>query len=491
MRNLLAALAAAGLTVSALGQPPVEPKDGKVVYRVTLHPTAPPTPLSSAHLLPEAAESIPGNRVQMFLRSFMEQDNLYAKAEVDKRQKWNEMPLNELPKELKGYAGKLVDRDLYDAARMTTSDWQLWYIVRRDGYGTLLPDHQKMRALADVLKSRVRGEVAAGDATAALHALKVHFALGKTLETSPSLIGHLVGVAITTIACNSLEELVQIDGCPNLFWSLTDLPSPFLDMRPAVQGERVTSKAHFDRLVTASGPISDDELSLQMKNLYILTALNREGPQTENPNLEETYKKWAADPARVEKVRASLLALGFKPALPADLAKEFGVIDRRPAKPVTPADIVKSLTPLQVVMTGDILQYEVYRDELFKAASLPLPKAVAFIHEAKRAGDEQKDERLLARFLAPDLLRIKIAQARLEQRLAYLRVIEAIRLYAHRNGGALPASLDAMKLPLPVDPVTDKPFEYSVKDGVATLHGENPNPGDPRLNRYYEITIRK
>src|SRR5262249_23098910 len=148
---------------------------------ISLKLSAPPTPLSAGYLLPEAAESIPGNRVQMFLRSFMEQDNLYSKAEADKRQKWNETPLSELPKDLKGYAGKLIDRDLYDAARMTSADWQLWYIVRRDGHGTLLPDLQKMRALADVLKSRVRGEVAAGDSKAALHALKVHFALGKTL----------------------------------------------------------------------------------------------------------------------------------------------------------------------------------------------------------------------------------------------------------------------------------------------------------------------
>jgi hypothetical protein len=83
------------------------------------------------------------------------------------------------------------------------------------------------------------------------------------------------------------------------------------------------------------------------------------------------------------------------------------------------------------------------------------------------------------------------AQVRLEQRFAYLRVIEAIRLYAFQNGGALPTSLDARKLPLPADPVTGKPFDYSVKDGVATLHGASSNPDDPRQNRYYEITIRK
>jgi hypothetical protein len=76
--------------------------------------------------------------------------------------------------------------------------------------------------------------------------------------------------------------------------------------------------------------------------------------------------------------------------------------------------------------------------------------------------------------------------------VAYLRVIEAVRLYAHDHGGRFPASLDDVKLPLPPDPVTGKPFSYSVRDGgVAVLRGGNPTPGNDRGNRVYEITIRK
>jgi hypothetical protein len=491
MRSVFAALAAVCLTVPVPAQPPVEPKDGKVVIPISLKPAAPARPLSSAYLLPEAIESIPGNRVQQFLRSFMEQDKLFGKAESEKRQAWNALPLKDLPlKDVKGYAGRFIDRDLYDAVRMDRADWQLWYFVRRDGHGTLMPDLQKMRVLADLLKTRVRGEIAAGDSAAALHVLKIHFGLAKTLETNPTLIGHLVGVAVATIACNALDELVQVDGCPNLFWSLTDLPAPFLDLRPALQGERVMTTAHFDKLLTATGPLSDEEMALQIKNLFVLTALNREGPA---PTLDVagTYAKWAADATRVEKVRATLLDLGFRPTATVDLTKEFGVIDRRPTKQPSPAEIVRTLTPLQVVVTGDILQYVAYRDELFKGASLPFPQAVAGFKEAEAAAEKSKDSRLVGPLLVPDMKRFKAAQIRLEQRIAYLRVIEAIRLYAHENGGKLPAKLDDIKLPIPSDPFTNQPFEYSVKGGVATLHGANPLPGNELLNRYYEITIHK
>jgi len=64
-----------------LAQPEIEPKDGRVTYVVTLTPNDAPKPVSRCYLLPEYAESITGNRVQMFLRCFMEQDNFFGRYE--------------------------------------------------------------------------------------------------------------------------------------------------------------------------------------------------------------------------------------------------------------------------------------------------------------------------------------------------------------------------------------------------------------------------
>lgn len=492
MNRLTAAslLVAFGLASPTPAQPNPEPKDGKVVIPLSLRPAATPKPLSTAYLLPEYRETIPGNRVQMFLRSFMEQDRLFGKEESERRQKWNEMPIKDLPlNEVKAYAGRLIDRDLYDAARMTQADWQLWYFVRRDGVGTLLPDLQKMRALADVLKTRVRGEIAAGDHAAALHTLKILFALAKTMESNPTLIGHLVGVAIATIGCNALDELVQVSGCPNLYWSLTDLPAPFLDLRPGFQGERIITLTHFDKLLSATGPISDDEMANTIQFIYVLVALAADQPAPASGEVTGRYAKWAADPKRVEKAKARLLETGFQPAPVVDLTKEFGLRNARPVKQRDRNEVVKSMTPLQAVVTDDIRQYEIWRDEQFKWAYLPYPQATAGFKAVEADVAAVKDDVVLTPLLLPASTKVKTAQTRLEQRIAYLRVVEAIRLHAHANGGKLPATLDAIKLPLPVDPFTGKAFEYSLKDGVATLHGANP--GDARQNRYYEITIRK
>jgi hypothetical protein len=86
-----------------------------------------------------------------------------------------------------------------------------------------------------------------------------------------------------------------------------------------------------------------------------------------------------------------------------------------------------------------------------------------------------------------------MAKVRLQQHFAMLTVAEGVRAYAAENGGKLPASLDAVKLPMPVDPVTGKPFVYEMKDGKATVRATPPATmkDSPAHNRVYEITIRK
>ncbi len=447
-------------------QPPLEPKDGKVTVVLTVHPTAVQKPLSRNYLLPEYKDSIPGNRVQMFLRCFMEQDHFFGREESAKRDKWNQMPLAELPaEEVKDYGGRLLGRDAVDAARMLNVDWQLWSFLRRDGFYTLLPDVQKTRALASALKVRMRGQIRNGDHAGAIITLRTLFALARTLEAHPTLIGQLVGFAIATVGCDAAEELVQMPGCPNLFWSFTDLPTPFLDLRAGVQGERVMIETQFASVL--QGPVSEGELARTIKVIdelvQMLTELKKEPKM---PSAQERYTAWATDAKRVEASRAHLVETGIT------------------------AEAVKGMTPLQVVVAADLQQVAVQRDEQLKWLHLPLWE-MGPLKEAEAAMRKDKTNQELAFAFFPMLLKVKIGQGRVDQRFAALRLIEAIRLHAHQNEGKAPASLDEIKLPLPLDPVTGKPFHYAVKDGVITFSGGNPSPGEDRMNRVYEVRIQK
>jgi hypothetical protein len=71
--------------------------------------------------------------------------------------------------------------------------------------------------------------------------------------------------------------------------------------------------------------------------------------------------------------------------------------------------------------------------------------------------------------------------------------VEAIRLYAADHKGELPAKLCDISVPLPVDPITGKPFRYAVESGTAHLRGTPPKgqEDNPPFNIHYEITVRK
>jgi hypothetical protein len=85
------------------------------------------------------------------------------------------------------------------------------------------------------------------------------------------------------------------------------------------------------------------------------------------------------------------------------------------------------------------------------------------------------------------------ASARLDRRIAALRCIEAIRLHAAAHEGKLPARLgDITEVPVPVDPMTGKEFEYTVAGDKATLHGPPTDPGkSPHLSLKYELSLQR
>jgi hypothetical protein len=96
-------------------------------------------------------------------------------------------------------------------------------------------------------------------------------------------------------------------------------------------------------------------------------------------------------------------------------------------------------------------------------------------------------------FLLSSGQKVRRAQGRLEQRLALLRHVEALRLYAADHQGRWPETLTDVNVPLPVDPFTGKPFHYTREGDTAHLRG-SPPPGAeniPAHNPHYAITIQK
>jgi hypothetical protein len=76
----------------------------------------------------------------------------------------------------------------------------------------------------------------------------------------------------------------------------------------------------------------------------------------------------------------------------------------------------------------------------------------------------------------------------MEQRIALLRHVEALRLFAAEHGGILPEQLADVAVPLPTNPFTGKSFVYKRQEESAHLWSDEKAP---RAGSHFELTIRK
>ena len=87
----------------------------------------------------------------------------------------------------------------------------------------------------------------------AAYSLQTGMQLGKDIGSSPLLITGLVGLAVAGTQSGQIDEWLQTPGSPNLYWSLTDLPRPFIDMHKPLQGERLCTRIEHG-IVQRKGP---------------------------------------------------------------------------------------------------------------------------------------------------------------------------------------------------------------------------------------------
>lgn len=409
----------------------------EMLIRLTVRPKAAPRPALRYLLLPELKEMTPGNPVPNYLRVALDMEST---LEV-----FNPAAL------------RLVDR----AARMDKPDWQILPKLKTDGIGLLLPDVQKIRSLASALQERFRDENARGRLDDSLRTAKTMFALSRHMGEHPTLIGDLVGIAIAQVAIAPLEEMLERPGCPNLYWALTDLPNPLIPLDRGMEGERASIGGEL-RALSDREPMTAAQIKKFCEYLDRLRELDRKKDQTAIAWLGARRK----DPAAIRAARERLIEGGHS----AELLETF------------PVD--------QVLLLDQKLDYEAWRDDVTKLTKLPVWQAEELSAKMK---PRKKEEQGLFGFLVPALHKVRLAQARLQQRLALLRSVEAVRMYAAANGGKPPVKLSDCPVPLPDDPLTGKPFRYEAEGDTFHLRGAPPKGMEkvPAFNIHYHVTLRK
>jgi hypothetical protein len=462
MKRLSALMLCLLVSSLSLGAPAAS-KDRQMLLDV--QPAAAPLPALRYQLLPEISEMNPGNAVQGYLKCFAEQTNFFFKKESsDEREKYLNCPLSDIkPGSLKGYGGsalKQADR----AARMETCDWNLLLLMREQGYMLLLPELQQMRTLTSALAVRCRGEIADKDYDGAVHTLKTIFALARHLGEHPTVIAGLVGVAVANIGVNLVEELVQQPGAPNLYWAITNLPNPLVDLRKGFSSERMITEATFGNLLDGKDVWNADDQAKAGQKMKEFASF-----------LELTPDERAATEAwRIERLKDEPWLTAARKSL-----VEVG----------EPTEAVAKYPPDQVFLLYLFRKARVEQDEALKWVGVPYWQAESSLQEMEKGPKDM--EAKLTRQMVFSVPRIQGNHLRLEQRLALLRTVEALRLQAAKNGGKLPPNLGDVGVPMPIDPASGKAFEYKLDGMTAILAGRSVPSGTTFIKYSYEVRLRK
>lgn len=455
---------AARESASAQDQPaPPRPRQAGVV-ELEISPASEPVPALKYRLLPPQRERLPGNAALYYHRALLTLHDSLPSAkpaqELQSRiQDWLSTPLDKLPiadveKTVVGFRQVLAE--LERGARCERCDWQV--PIELDGIATTMPEIQSMRNAVRVLGLSVRLKTAKGDFPGAIRSVQACLQISRHLNDGKTMISALVGSATAAVALGQLESLVQQPGAPNLYWALTDLPTPLIDLRDAFESEYLLLDREFPQLARfRSQTLPLDEarrLTDEILERWANAGLGDEGPKT-------------LEGARIQFMQTSLVLL---PAARRHLMEEGRTPEQIDAMPVP-----------QIVMLELERQWDVANQAVLKWSRVPEPFRSAgwnqevqlFSESCLRRQSFQIDFNLLR----PAIEQGGQAGLRRDRQIAMLRIVEAIRLHAAQEKGQLPDSLEAIKVvPIPTDPATSQPFLYTVANGAATLEG-TPFPG--------------
>jgi hypothetical protein len=454
---------------------------------LTLAPQPEPRPALEYRLFPLASDRKDGNAVPIYLRLNFEQSDAARRDWTETPGKWNTMPIDKIPlDEAKAYLNSYPKRFLPQfelGARRKTADWN-YTLDQGNVMEIFLPDLQMMRSYVPMMELKVRVELAEGDYPAAAHWLETGFAFSQHVGNGPFLISRLVGVICANQFADCLLDFVQLSDAPNLYWSLTALPRPLIDLRDAEDFEYRFMELQFPELADLDRPRAPEQWDVVLKKV-----------RTEYRRLTLMYQRLTRmDQELYEgrrlKAPPGTTAADLASKSPDLLAARKYLTGRMKLAP----DNVEAMPPAQVLLLYLVDSYNEFRDDFYKGTYLPYPEARRFYTEAetRRKAAPDTEGKRFADALLPAFGTVQRAQTRLDRKIAALRVIEALRMHAAAHDGALPDKLSEVTIvPIPDDPGTGKPFEYQRDGDGATLISRIPNEKPSATGLRYRLVMKK
>ncbi len=440
------------------------------VTKLELHPASEPRPALKYRLLPGFLDQTRGNAALEYTRVIIEWQSMYSDELVKQIGDWAyKTSLEELPRdEIRAMLSKhqsILD-GLARAARREHCDWQL-PIRDMDPMQINLSEVQHLRYAAHLLVLKARFEIAEGKYEQAIKTLQTGYALSRHLAETSLSVSALVGMSLSNYMSAAVEELIAQPGSPNMYWALTTLPSPIISIRKATIAE-------FNLLYLTFPEIRNTDNIL------------------DNSDLWRTY---------VDRISAYVSCNSFRDKNKRNIRMAFNALVAKVYPECKRALIANGISPekVEAMPAGKVVtlcvfaDYNEIRDDMLKWFALPYWQAEKGLNEQIKLISDPSNRyntKAVASLLLPILRTLKCAEARAERSIALLRTVEAIRLYAADNEGRLPKKLsDITAVPLPIDPLRGKPFEYQFEGDTGIIRTLWPKQYGGSLDRTIMIKI--
>ena len=285
-------------------------------------------------------------------------------------------------------------------------------------------------------------------------------------------------MAISSMAGESVIELLLTDGAPNLYWALRALPDPLVDIQASAQLETTVALRIFPFLQDAeSTHRSVEEWRQLLSSAFLVLGEWSDNPQSTSAELQTKFMAMMLKNYPIAK--QELIAAGYD------------------------AERIEQMPIGQVIAIYARDCYVHVSHETFKWMQIPFPQGYGRQRQVTQELMEQgyfgqprgsfpsRDPLLINTNLNAATSQLMQASNRQRIMIAGLAAVEAIRMHAAMNSGDLPASLAQISVvPVPFNPATGRPPLYRVVDGRAELLLPPTDAGQEFSGRRFLVRIR-
>lgn len=405
------------------------------------------------------------NAATLYLQGFPMVSKRYG-DKIEALEALENQPIHELDRaaaqEMMGSTGVEISEP---SVRRTFADWGS--PIQELGVETLLPYLSDCRLLARALALKARLLALEGKHKEAAETLRRVYVLAQHVGDArqPVLIDGLVGVAIASMATDRAAQIAQLEDAPNRYWALTTLPSPMFDIGHWMRAERVFPTVSLPALREPERITSDQWFNTLRTLRTFMT-----DPDENTSSIKQLLEDAAATASMAQQAESYLKARGYTD------------------------EQLEAMGMHAIIATWMMDDYRSRFDAMSKLVYLPFPQALPLLFEQEKRMVEDGPgvgPGLLADILLPSISRAVAAPYRLERQIAALRIVEAVRDHAAHHEGALPKSLDEMRLPIPEDPMTGESFGYAMSGDTFTITARRYNEGDINSGFVWRVTMRR